>query len=174
MKESFDCSTTTFLGAKNTRKTMVYRDVQQSEWLANPFYKEKGKSIRIVVSIETIAIGIMVENEHGIRSIGCAETSIIPGKKDCYYFSRLFVQPKYRGMGYGELLLELLLTKFDDEDKVLILDINPYGEMPYEQLEAFYMGKGFQKVDNEETGPMYYYYHGRSDDDAVERQDISY
>lgn len=81
-------------------------------------------------------------------------------KDNIWYFNRLFVYPLHRGNSYGRILLEELLSLIKEKDAILELDINPYGQMTYEQLEKFYMNHGFIKVT--QKGPLgeypkYYY-----------------
>ena len=79
-------------------------------------------------------------------SIGCAECSHIP-ELGCMYFNRLFVKEPYRGHGYGTFLIDTLLFILAEKKLSIILDINPYGDMSYDDLEKFYMRHGFERYD---------------------------
>ena len=81
---------------------------------------------------------IQVKDENTLFPIGIAEASYMTGE-DMYYFNRLYVNPKYRKNNYGKRLLNTLLDYIDSINAVLCLDINPYGEMTYEQLKVFYI-----------------------------------
>lgn len=76
--------------------------------------------------------------------IATCSCSLISGK--LWYFNRLYVHPDYRRNKYGSTLLDKLLSIIKEKNYVLQLDINPYGEMTYEQLEQFYIAHGFDKV----------------------------
>ena len=110
------------------------------------------------------------EDEYGINvlvfdneSIGCANTSRI--HDNVFYFNRLFVQPKFRNQGYATQMLETLLIRFKERHYVLALDINPYGDLNYEELETFYMKHGFKKykVHNANIGNFYTYYFNKEE-----------
>ena len=86
--------------------------------------------------------------------VGVAECST--GANNEWYFNRLFVRPNYRRKGYGTKLLTKLLKLSKEIGITIRLDINPYGEMNYEQLEKFYLQKGFIKymIDG---NPVYFF-----------------
>lgn len=86
------------------------------------------------------------------RFIGAAECSHVGDRR--YYFNRLFVLPEYRGRGYAGRLLESLLEVFRIRNLELILEINPYGDLNYEQLEAFYLNHGFKKHIIDDGDPL--------------------
>lgn len=79
--------------------------------------------------------------------------------KSVMYFNRLFVRPEYRRQGYGTKLLTMLLKLVKEQNFAIHLDINPYGDMNYTQLEQFYMKHGFIKCKDEEYGFDTYYYN---------------
>lgn len=109
--------------------------------------------------IEPMYIGITVFHKDKGIPVGNCECSLIKNK--VWYFNRLFVQPEYRNKGIGTAMLKELLLIIEEKEDVLQLDINPYGEMSYEQLEEFYIQSGFVKTieSNTELGdyPRYYY-----------------
>lgn len=90
---------------------------------------------------------ITVQISNGIVSIGIAEASWVEDF-NAYYFNRIFVNPKYRGKGYGTKLINLILNVIDEKKSKLLLDINPYGDMSYDDLEAFYVRHGFKDIGN--------------------------
>lgn len=57
--------------------------------------------------------------------------------------NRINVPVKYRRQGVGNRLLQKVTSDADAKSYVLFLTINPYGEMSYAQLEAWYMRHGF-------------------------------
>ena len=79
--------------------------------------------------------------------IGCAETS---NMGEFHYFSRLYVQDRYRCQGWGRKLYDELCDMLDKQGIVLMIDINPYGDMNYASLVEFYKSNG--AVEREEYG----------------------
>ena len=67
--------------------------------------------------------------------------------KNFWYFNRLFVREDYRNQGYAKCLLSKMIDILKKEKINLWLDINPYGDLNYEQLEELYMRYGFKKYD---------------------------
>jgi GNAT superfamily N-acetyltransferase len=100
----------------------------------------------IVTRNSNDCIIIQVKDKDTSFPIGITEASHMPGE-DMFYFNRLYVNPKYRKNNYGTRLLNTLLDYIDSINGVLCLDINPYGEMTYDQLKAFYMKYGFKETD---------------------------
>ena len=83
-----------------------------------------------------IFVFIMSEEQF---SIGVAEaTRIDEERKNVYYFNRLFVKPNYRGKGYSRKLLEKFVQELDTNKISVELDINPYGDLDYNQLKKLY------------------------------------
>lgn len=76
--------------------------------------------------------------------VGSASATRCFGKADTWYFNRLWVKEDCRGQGCGSELLDRLLALIRETEGKLILEINAYGELNYEQLEAFYKRHGFQ------------------------------
>lgn len=66
---------------------------------------------------------------------------------DVAYFNRINVPSKNRGVGIGRDLLVSLLDTCKDNEIAIILDINPYGDLTYEQLESWYKRYGFKEYD---------------------------
>lgn len=65
--------------------------------------------------------------------------------EDGYLITRIFVQNTHRGQGVGQALLDKVKREADLETVPLYLEINPYGEMTYRQLESWYVQNGFRK-----------------------------
>lgn len=61
-----------------------------------------------------------------------------------FYFSRLFVKPKYRNKGIANKLLSKLVEYLDTNKNNCVLEINPYGDLNYEQLKKLYEKYGFK------------------------------
>ena len=100
----------------------------------------------IITNNSNDCIIIQVKEDSTSFPIGIAEASYMSGE-GMYYFNRLYVNPKYRKNNYGTRLLNTLLDYIDSKNSVLCLDINPYGEMTYDQLKSFYMKNGFKETD---------------------------
>jgi hypothetical protein len=60
-----------------------------------------------------------------------------------WVISRINVPTRYCGMGHGGELLKRVCTQADEEQIILALQINPYGPMDYDDLEAWYIRYGF-------------------------------
>jgi len=73
----------------------------------------------------------------------CAEISRL--KDNQWYFNRLLVPESLRNKGYATQLLKKLLAIVKEKDIELILEINPYGDLNFEQLEKLYLKHGFVK-----------------------------
>ena len=72
----------------------------------------------------------------------------INGKnKYFWYFNRLFVRADYRNQGYAKFLLSKMINIKKKKKINLWLDINPYGDLNYNQLEKLYIRYGFKKYD---------------------------
>jgi predicted GNAT family N-acyltransferase len=69
-----------------------------------------------------------------------------PGENN-YIISRINVPQAYRGQRIGSQLLKECLADADKEGAVLSLEINPYGELTYEDLESWYLRYGFKEVE---------------------------
>lgn len=58
--------------------------------------------------------------------------------------TRINVPEKFRGKGYGRQLLKQATDWADENGITLWLEINPYGQMTYDELEAWYKRNGFK------------------------------
>lgn len=100
--------------------------------------------------------------------IGIAQCSTLC-KADSMYFNRLYIRPEYRGKGLGSKLLDRLLELVKDRNIELQLDINPYGEMDYLELECFYVRHGFKKYKVNDVnilglGDFYTYFYNKKEE----------
>lgn len=75
------------------------------------------------------------------RSIANTSPNLLQGGMD---LNRINVPAGSRGQGIGRKLMEEVLADADREGLILWLDINPYGAMTYEELEAWYLRIGFE------------------------------
>lgn len=99
-----------------------------------------------ITETETTIYVYITEKYSIIASSECSEIS------DEWFFNRLYVRPEYRGKGYGSKVLDKMLELVKKRNIILELAINPYGEMTYNELEAFYLHHGFKK-----SGIRYYF-----------------
>lgn len=76
---------------------------------------------------------------------GLAEVDLWQMEAGSYVVSRVIVSAEYRGQGYARQLMQEVLRDADAAGVTLLLEINPYGDMTYEQLESWYMRLGFCK-----------------------------
>lgn len=60
------------------------------------------------------------------------------------YIHRINVPQQFRGQGLGTQLLTEVCLAADAENTCLWLDINPYGQLSFEQLEEWYRRYGFE------------------------------
>ncbi len=95
-------------------------------------------------NISDTNIELSLTKENFNFPVAVCSCSLISGK--LWYFNRLSVHSQFRRNKYGSMLLDKLLSIIKEKDYVLQLDINPYGEMTYEQLEEFYISHGFEKI----------------------------
>lgn len=65
-----------------------------------------------------------------------------------YEVNRINVPFKHRGKGIGRELMKAMIENADEEKATLVLDINPYGEMTYNDLRSWYERNGFKKVNS--------------------------
>lgn len=60
-----------------------------------------------------------------------------------WWINRINVPNGYRGRGHGTALLMQILEQADYEEVTLRLNINPYGDLNYHQLQSWYERYGF-------------------------------
>lgn len=121
--------------------------------------------MQYIVSDTHIAVSLISDNCEFL--IGSAECSKYHGAS-MMYFNRLYVKPMFREQGYGTILLKALLKLIKERNFGIQLDINPYGDMKYADLERFYTKHGFKKY-KEDNGNFYTYYYNKE----VSEMDIS-
>lgn len=108
--------------------------------------------------------GISVFCNVNSKSIGVCECSFIdshlPNGVDgnYLYFNRIYVKPEYRNKGVGSKLLNVMLELVKDLNKPICCDINPYGDMSFEDLKLWYMKNGFNELLVEFKGYKYKQY----------------
>lgn len=73
------------------------------------------------------------------RSMYCDEVD----DSDAYCINRVFVPSDFRGQGFGSKVLALCLEDADRLNVTLWLTINPYGDLDYKSLDAWYKRNGF-------------------------------
>lgn len=84
--------------------------------------------------------------DYDIRGIVDLSWNVLPPPFDGgMIVNRVNVPGQHRGFGIARELIRQVLADADTEGVVLWLAINPYGNMTYEQLEAWYMRLGFEK-----------------------------
>lgn len=129
-------------------------DMLIEEWSANAHV-----SYREIVSEDNILTMAILGEKRLL--VGSSECSYLP-TENAWYYNRLYVKPEYRGHHIGSCLLDNMLKYVNKKKAILFLDINPYGDMSYQNLEAFYKRHGF--VDNKITKDGYaykYIYNGK-------------
>lgn len=68
----------------------------------------------------------------------------VPGVPDgAWCVNRVHVMRPYRGRGHGREVMRRLLAAADGEGVALWLTINPYGELTFDDLDAWYRRCGF-------------------------------
>ena len=75
-----------------------------------------------------------------------AEISLL--ENNTWMFNRLLVPSKFRGQGYGTLLLKSVVKFCHENNLSLLCPINPYGDLNYEQLFNFYTRHGFVPLED--------------------------
>ncbi len=117
--------------------------------------------IKMLSRISPTHMSIMITMDGFAFPLGIAECSKYYGRREMY-FNRLYVRPECRRKGYGAKMLKRLLDIIKKSQFALQLDINPYGDMGYAELERFYTKYGFRKCkDEDKDGDFYTYYYNK-------------
>lgn len=75
-----------------------------------------------------------------------AEVDLMPltgPKGDFMYVNRIIVPAYHRGQGWGKKIMSQVCADADAEGMTLVLHVNPYGDLDYENLTAWYGRLGF-------------------------------
>jgi predicted GNAT family N-acyltransferase len=81
---------------------------------------------------------IMLDN-----ALAVVDLTPSPSESGWCTINRINVPHKYRGQGYGRELMRQVLADADAENVHLTLQINPYGEMTFRDLQEWYTRGGF-------------------------------
>lgn len=84
-------------------------------------------------------LGILDISRFGVEIEGATN-------EDVWYFNRINVSYDMRGKGVGRELMNSMIEYVKERKISLVCEINPYGEMDYNQLKRFYMSCGFEDV----------------------------
>jgi len=97
-----------------------------------------------------------IDKSFGVFGMGSATISNMNflGNEE-WFFNRLFVHEKMRNQGVGTMLMSELVRVLDEDKIVLVNEVNPYGDLDYNQLVSFYKKYGF--VDMEIEGGLIRY-----------------
>ena len=98
--------------------------------------------INIIETDNNITIAIQLD----VIYVALAEVSMVTSES--WYFNRLSVPVKFRNQGIATQLMRKLIQVLDKNKITLICDINPYGDLDFNQLNKFYKQYGF--VEHEE------------------------
>ncbi len=95
-------------------------------------------------------ISVHIFNRKVLSLIGSAELSefLVDGCENKFYFSRLFVKPKFRRKKFAHTLMREVIKIIDQRKIDIILEINPYGDLSYKQLVKFYQKYNFELNDD--------------------------
>ena len=96
-------------------------------------YTGTNTTFNIYRTDELLTVVLLVDG----TMVGTSECSPFDSK-DTYFYNRLFIQPKHRNKGYGRQLYDKTCELLDKDDIALLIQVNPYGDLSYEQLVDFY------------------------------------
>ena len=96
------------------------------------------------------------DNSFGVFGMGSATISNMNflGNGE-WFFNRLYVHERMRCNGAASILMDELVKVLDEEKIVLVNQVNPYGDLDYDQLVEFY--KKYDFVDMEIEGGLIRY-----------------
>ena len=93
--------------------------------------------------------GINIVLKCSTNFIASAEISKLPATDGVWYFNRLIVPKQFRNLGYAKKLLTKLVSVCKEKKINLMCDINPYGDLDFNQLHKLYSSFGFVDVEGE-------------------------
>lgn len=76
----------------------------------------------------------------------CEYTNPETNKVEGWLITRINVPEDFRGLGHGRKLLKKITDEADEKGVNLFLEINPYGEMTYDELRDWYLRYGFKEI----------------------------
>ena len=97
------------------------------------------EEIKVQKTPDVLILTLYVDN----FPVGTSEISTLGNMN---YYSRLFVNPKFRGKGYGRKLWDKTQEVLDEYDMDLTIDINPYGPLNHEDLVHLYSSERTKEV----------------------------
>lgn len=77
-----------------------------------------------------------------------AEASLVTDSGKDWYFNRILVSNRLRGNGIASKILNELLKFMRNNKYNLLCEINPYGDLSYNQLKDWYIRHGFKELNN--------------------------
>lgn len=80
------------------------------------------------------------------RGENIAEASLVTGDVHDWYFNRILVSNRLRGKGIASKILDELLRFMKNNKYNLLCEINPYGDLSYNQLKDWYIRHGFEEM----------------------------
>jgi predicted GNAT family N-acyltransferase len=93
----------------------------------------------------------------GTHRVAVADLNLMPkgmldeSEAETWWIARINVPAEYRTQGHGSELLRQVLEDADCEHIRLVLEINPYGGLDYDELKSWYERHGFVQL---EEGPF--------------------
>lgn len=93
-------------------------------------------SLNVVNTNDYVSVSVIVD-----RHLASAEVSRLDN--NLWYFNRLIVPSAIRNQGIATRIMEQLVKILDTEKITLACDINPYGDLDFNQLYKFYKKYGF-------------------------------
>lgn len=82
---------------------------------------------------------------------GCIDITEV--SEGTWYVNRIFTRPEHRNKGYATSMMKELIKQATKHKAVLMLEVNPYGDLNYDQLVQWYEEFGFEW--NTEHNAMY-------------------
>lgn len=123
--------------------------LQECEEVVNGFEKsmKMNEEIKIIKTEDYISINRVNDSMFMMASVQISNMNFLGNGE--WFFNRLYVHPKMRNKRVASLLMEELIKILDEEHIVLVNQINPYGDLDYDQLVKFYKKYGFVDMEIE-------------------------